>query len=353
MSTARTPSSSVPPVSEGNVRRLRERRYAIVPQMRYYDILARKEWLPYIMVFQPPRIVTPAFTTDEWGFRGTRWRGEPLGRTEYDEWEGSRAALIGSSAAFGIGASSDAFTLAGVFNDRRERMWFNFAGRGFNSTQELLVFLLHLPRDVETVLIFSGANNLVLSYLSRDTSPVYNSFYAQSVFTRGLRSGEVTGVRGALRLLVREVAAKLTGGEGRKSADGAGRYEHVMASFRRDMRMWALLREALGFKLYFVFQPVAAWIDKSLTPEEEEVFAILDRLDPTGAWSDVSAHLVEAKGRYISDVRDTCNQFKVPFLDLNTRPSFKEKRWLFVDRAHLTDDGYRMSASEIVREFPL
>lgn len=47
-----------------------ERRYALVPQMRDYDALEQKQWLPYVMTFQRPGISTPSFTTDEHGFRG-------------------------------------------------------------------------------------------------------------------------------------------------------------------------------------------------------------------------------------------------------------------------------------------
>jgi hypothetical protein len=119
------------------------------------------------------------------------------------------------------------------------------------------------------------------------------------------------------------------------------------------MRLWALLRQALGFKLYFVFQPIASWIDKTLTTEEQEVFTILDRSDVDGTWNGLSMHLRERRDRYVADVRQICEELEVPFVDLNTRPSFAENRWLFVDRAHLTDEGYALAAEEILKAFLL
>lgn len=328
-----------------------ERRYAIVPQMRDYDTLEEKEWLPYIMMFHPPGLRTSSFTTDEHGFRGTVRRGRLLTLAEHNSAETPRGALIGASTAFGVGASSDAFTLASLLNRREDRIWFNFAGRSFNSTQELLVFLLHLPPDVDTVLIFSGVNNLALSYLAQSTSPTYNSFFAQSVFERGLRSGLVTGVRGSLRLLVHEIAEKLSStNQRRRVQTDRERYEHVATCFRRDVRLWTVLREAMGFRLCLVFQPVASWIDKTLTPEEEELFAILDENDSYGTWNDLSGYLREQRKRYVADVREVCEGLRVPFFDLNACPSFAEKRWLFVDRAHLTDHGYSLAAGEILKE---
>lgn len=332
-----------------------QRRYEILPQMRDYDTLEEeKVWLPYVMTFQPPRRLTPSFTTDENGFRTTLWKGRPLSWETYRSSEYPRAALIGASVAFGVGASSDAFTLASLLNRAGSRVWFNFSGRAFNSTQELLIFLLYLTSDVKTVLIFSGVNNLVLSYLSRETSPIYNSFHSQSVFERGLRSGLVTGVRGSLRLLAREIISKLSIPlDGKSPFSNQDKYPHVVSCFHRDLQLWALLREAMGFQLHFVFQPIASWINKDFTLEEEEIFSILDQIDPTGSWDGLLAYLMGQKDRYRSDIRQVCQQLKVPFVDLNMNPSFTERRWLFADRAHLTDEGYRLTAEEIGRAFSL
>lgn len=331
-----------------------ERRYALVPQMRDYDALGQqKHWLPYVMTFQLPGVSTPSFTTDEHGFRGTVWRGRRLTLSGYASEAGRHGLLVGGSTAFGVGASGDAHTVASLLNDRTDQVWFNVAGRSFNSTQELLIFLLYLPEVVDTVLILSGINNLVLSVLSATTSPVYNSFYAHSVFERGLRSGQVTGVRGALKLLVRELADRATRGED-GARDGEGqKYEHMKACFRRDMRLWTLLRRAMGYRLYFVFQPVPWWIGKVLSEEERELFDILDHIDPHGAWHEISGYMHDMAARYVADVRTVCDELDIPFLDLNRSPALRDGRWLFVDRVHLTDDGYVAVADDIVKGWRL
>ncbi len=333
-----------------SVRHFLERRYAITPQMRDYDRLEEKAWVPYLMLFHPPCLRTPAFTTDAAGFRRTLRRGVPVTWEAYNASGRRRGALIGGSAAFGVGASSDAGALSSRLSERQERLWWNFAGRGFNSTQELLAFLLHLPQDVEQVLLFSGANNLVLSHMAGTTSPVYNSFYAQSVFERGLRSGLVTGVRGSLHLLAREMARKLMSPDGAAHPqDERERYDHMIACFRRDLRLWALLGAALGCPVRLALQPMAAWIEKALSPEEQELFDILDRCDPTGAWEGIAAYLRRERERYVADVQRLCEEFRIPFLNLNRCPAFAESRWLFVDRAHLTDAGYALAVDEITK----
>ena len=59
------------------------------------------------------------------------------------------------------------------------------------------------------------------------------------------------------------------------------------------------------------------------------------------------------RGRYVEDVRRLCEEWRIPFLDMNRCASFTERRWLFVDRAHLTDEGYALAAEKIQKEWSL
>lgn len=332
---------------------LAQRRYALVPQMRDYDALEEKVWLPYLMTFQRPDCHTHSFTTDGFGFRRTLLQGEPLTPSAYNAYAQAKGALIGASTAFGVGASSDAWTLASLLTQKGPRVWFNFAGRAFNSTQELMAFLLHCPSQVDTVLIVSGINNLVLSCLSGRTSPIFNSFYAQSVFERGLQRGETAGVWGALKFLAHEVSHRFSSNGVSQGGPPQDHYENIAACMRRDLRLWSFLGKGMGFRVVFVFQPIATWIEKMLTQEEEELFSILDAINPTGSWARVSEHLSSQRERYVRDVEEMCRVLGIRFLDLNRSPSFRDKRWLFVDRAHLTDEGYALAAQEIARELSL
>jgi hypothetical protein len=330
-------------------------RYRWVPQMRDYDSLQEKRWVPYTMFFQHPRRQTPAFSTDDLGFRTTVQEGRPVSFEAFCASDKPRAAVVGGSTAFGVGATSDAQTLASHLNRAGDRLWFNFAGRAFNSTQEWLVFLLHLPPSVETVILFTGVNNLALSHLAGSTSPIYNSFYVQSVFEKNLAKGLRTGVQAAAVDLVRELGRKarslwappvLNGASQRVSDEG---YRHILTCFARDLRIWHLLRQAMGFRLCFAFQPVASWIPKALCAQEKEMFDLLDQAAPE--WDALAGHLKRWAPRYLKEVRGMCESLQIPFLDLNDCPAFRESRWLFVDRVHLTDQGYALAAEEIRRAF--
>lgn len=336
-----------------------ERRYEIAPQMRDYDDLDEKRWLPYLMFFQHPGRRAASFTTDNLGFRTSVRAGQSLNFEEFCRLNGPRAALVGGSTAFGVGATSDAQTLTSRLNGMGDRVWFNFAGRAFNSTQEWILFLLHLPPDVETVVLFTGINNLALSHVAGSTSPIYNSFYNQSVFEQALARGLPGGVQGAARDLFRELTRKARRlSSPAPSANGTGRsvtderIQAILACFRRDLQVWSLLRKALGFRLLFAFQPVASWIQKEFSPEEKEMFTLLDEIQGPH-WDILSGYLTEWAPTYRDEVRRICGSLEVPFVDLNEAASLRQPQWLFVDRAHLTDAGYALCADEIRRGFSL
>lgn len=325
----------------------RQRRYEIAPQMRDYDGLDEKRWLPYLMFFQHPQRKTPAFTTDDLGFRTTIRAGKPLNFDEFCRSDRPHAALVGGSTAFGVGATSDAQTLASHLNGAGDRVWFNFAGRAFNSTQEWILFLLHLPADVETVVLFTGVNNLALSHLAGSTSPIYNSFYTQSVFEQTLTRRDLFH---EIARKVRRVPSPPVSNNGADRNVTTERIQAILACFRRDLQIWSLLKKAIGFRLCFAFQPVASWIQKDLSAEEKEMFALLDEIQGPH-WDILSGYLTEWAPTYRAEVRRICESLEVPFVDLNEAASLRQPQWLFVDRAHLTDAGYALCAEELRKGF--
>lgn len=336
---------------------LSAQRYRRVPQMRDYDRLQEKRWLPYVMFFHQPGCVTASFTTDAWGFRRCLWQGRPLSYDLYSDrsLNAPRGAVVGSSAAFGVGVTGDEATLPSRLNQSGTCAWFNFSGRAYNSTQELLIFLLHLPERIEKVLLFTGVNQLVLSEIAEEVSPVYNAFYFQSQFERGLNRIDGGGLRGAARHLTQALQERFSMDPTPASVQGdpQQRYARQWDCFQRDLRIWRLLREALGFDLYLVLQPVAVWLDKPLSPEEAELFALLDALSPVDSGRALFDRLEPVRGRYQVDLRDHCAREGIAYLDLNELESLKSKEWLFVDRVHLTDAGTATAADEIRKRFSL
>lgn len=144
-------------------------RMTLTPQMAEYEQKftdsGEVRWLPYLMYFHPTEHRSPVVNTDLAGFRYSESLTTRYSVIDSGQSSGSVRLLAGSSTVFGIGASSDSWTLSSRLtrNDSRGQRWINFGGRSFNSTQELLLFTLnkhHLPK-VDEIVLFPGSTTLV------------------------------------------------------------------------------------------------------------------------------------------------------------------------------------------------
>lgn len=142
-------------------------RIKLTPQMAEYEQKftdgGEVRWLPYLMYFHPTDHRSEVVNTDTSGFRYSELLGIQYSVANSRHAKSVRV-LAGSSTVFGIGASSDAWTLPSRLaeNDPDSKPWINFGGRSFNSTQELTLFTLyrHLLPKVDEIVLFSGFNNL-------------------------------------------------------------------------------------------------------------------------------------------------------------------------------------------------
>jgi hypothetical protein len=257
-----------------------------------------------------------------------------------------KGVILGSSAVFGVGATHDRHTIPSLLNRNTETEWFNYGGRAFNSTQEVLLYLLHLVPHIKKMVIFSGVNNLTLSYLSHKTSAIYNSLFGERAMQL---SGDI-GIRQSIQCLLGAIRKKIISRPSIRR-NISGQYENIISCFRRDIEILRGLSKTYGFELYFVLQPIATWIDKVLSDEEKNIFSILDQMSMD--WLVLSEYISEYRDVYKNDLLEICARGGIPFYDMNTSNQFSQKEWLFVDRVHLTDMGYQLSANIIKREFNL
>lgn len=312
-------------------------------------------WVPYLMRFDRPNRTFPSVSTTSWGMRRTAG-ADGLMLPDDPSVLSSIGVVLGASTVFGVGATSDHKTLPSALNQLTDINWYNFGGRAINSTQELILLNLFLPRSTSKIVVFSGVNNLTLSLLSRVSSPVYNAFFFQSQFEESMNrpTGAGIGVRRAAAQLIEEVRNRF--GSPRRQASGEQidpkeAYNNAITCFERDLRALKALSDGLGSELTFALQPLASWIDKTLSEEELAIFGILDKLSPE--WRILSRDLVDLRHRYASDLEKICAALNVPFCNLNDQPEFATSDWLFVDRVHLTDAGNALSAKIIKKAFDL
>lgn len=312
-------------------------------------------WVPYLMRFDRPNRTFSAVSTNRWGLRhtvGRDGRTLPPDPSSVDK----VGVVLGASAVFGVGATADSKTLPSALNQCTDTTWYNFGGRAINSTQEVILLNLFLPKTTKKIVVFSGVNNLTLSLLSLNSSPVYNAFFAQSQFEQSMNrpTGTGIGLRRAVAQLIEEIRLKLgrtPAANLEKRPDPKLAYSNALTCFERDLRALKALSDGLGADLHFALQPLATWIDKDLSDPERRIFGILDGLSPE--WKTLSGGLVALRERYAQDVQSICMSLGVPFLNLNTQPDLAGPEWYFVDRVHLTDAGNALCAQLIKKAFDL
>ena len=130
--------------------------------------------------------------------------------------------------------------------------------------------------------------------------------------------------------------------------------EDLLYVLHRDIGNWRLLSKNVGFELNYILQPTFAWLRKQASEEEERVFQELDSY-PQNQWKVLKDKLNQEQYEwFLTNLREICNNHNVPFFDMNKGLSSKQidKKWLFVDRIHSTDEGYKLMA-EIIKQFEI
>ena len=315
--------------------------------MRDYDELGvHKEWVPHLMYFHPRNVVYKSVSTDDRGFRNTTG-----GQNKK-----STALLIGGSTVFGIGATSDGTTITSRLNELTEHSWLNFGGRAFNSTQEaMLVHLSNTTKVDGPIVVMSGINNLIRSFMPGRFSPMYGAFFDQSLYEKKMAAA-VVGNRELLRMLFAGVRAKFglakkTTATAQSKSAKADSYATMLLVFERDCEYLKMLADKNNTSVTFVMQPFIPWMNKSLASQETELFALLDQ--EADGFSLVLRELVEHRAQYDKDLHAICSKVGVKYLNFNDAPELQQPDWLFVDRVHLADNGYAAVASLLVRELGL
>ncbi|MBM7775503.1 hypothetical protein JOD54_005707 [Actinokineospora baliensis] len=322
-------------------------RARLTPQMAEYTeklyIDGDLRWLPYLMYFQPADHRSDVVTTDRVGFRYSR-RGDRTASPADLPGDGPVRVLAGNSVAFGVGATSDAAAPASRLwsRSRGTAPWVAFGGRSHNSVQELLLFTLyhHLLPAVDEIVLVSGLNNLVLARQPESMRGDHGAFFLCAQYFEKLNE---LGKR-------KRGAGKST----EPPRDLQTRLGEAADLTIRHLRTWRLLADGLGARLSFVLQPFAPWVREAPAPQERVLFTELDQVYSFGQqYSDLIP--VEVGRAYADLLRVGCARVGVGFLDMNPVLAAAVGRddWLFVDRAHLTDNGYAVFADLLAEHIGL
>jgi hypothetical protein len=293
-------------------------------------------WLPYVMYFHPFGYKSKTVSTDESGFRYSEARGARHSIANLQDCKSVRL-IAGSSTVFGIGASADRHTLASRLteNDDRSAPWLNFGGRSFNSTQELMLFVLHRHRlpKVEEIVLFSGFNNLGLARLPAQLRMEHGAFFLCREFFDAMGKKKPSMFSSWFRRTVDPVDSPLPTMQ--------EQLDYAVDLSLRHLDVWRALATDMGAKLTFVLQPLANWVRAKGSPEEEQLFADLEK---AGRFSETYGDILEHKNylAYATRLQEGATAMGVSFVNMAEQlaAAITPEQWIFVDRIHFTDQGH-------------
>ncbi|MBN0049112.1 Inducer of phenazine A [Streptomyces actuosus] len=309
--------------------------------LRYddFDDRAETRYMPYLMYFHRAGYRSTTVNTDRLGFRLSNGTAEQA--SVENPPKGPVRLLAGSSTPFGIGATSDAATMASRLWSRYAPSvpWLNFAGRSHNSMQELLLFLMHrhLLPEVDEIVVFSGLNDLALSRLPDAQRGTHGAF-----FNCGEYFEQMEDLRARHRKQKRGFGRRPGGAQGDPHVvpSLADRIAYAVDLTAQHLASLRLLAAPTGARVTYVLQPLATWVREAAAAEEKAIFGELDEISNFwDLYGDIAT--MDAGRRYAAALEEACKAQDVRFLDLSPvlAESVTESDWLYVDRAHFTDHG--------------
>ncbi|MET9697963.1 SGNH/GDSL hydrolase family protein [Streptomyces sp. NPDC006529] len=331
-------------------------RTELAPYLRGYEekFTSKGEirWLPHLLYFHPQSYSSDVVNTDSVGFRYATHGDRSYSAADHHDSESVRL-LAGSSTVFGIGASSDAWTLPSRLNvhDPRDQTWLNFGGRSFNSTQELLLLTLyrHLLPKVDEIVLFSGFNNLSLARMPQVRNEDHGTFFQYNMYNEMLgRHKEPKAAGPSVKNLFR------------KKQEPAAVAEPVVPSITeqidyaaeltiRHLDAWKALASTWDAKITYILQPLSGWVRDKGSREEELIFDELERMGGFAAmYGDILSREVNVE--YAAKLEQGAKNLGIDFVNFSPvmTQSAAADDWLFIDRIHLTDNGHDFVARKIL-----
>lgn len=234
------------------------------------------EWAPYQQWAMRPNLHSRFYRTNTLGFRGPETTlDKPLGRF--------RVVVMGGSAAWGFGSTSDENTVAGRLQTiLREQLpelnieVINAGQIGYGSTQELIYFHRQVRAlNPDIVLLFDGYNDILADFINPTSgwplhSDLLKSRFEDSFHPRPFRKDFLALLRQSrlLDFVIRRISEIMKPrGPIKPSINPYSTAEHYLRN------ILALIHLAAPASVWVALQPVPAITQKPLSPEEIRIVA--------------------------------------------------------------------------------
>ena len=145
--------------------------------MKAYDEMPPGEVTPFAMLKGPSNFVSKEINTDQDGFRFSSFDGKEKSFCNFDTSEVLNI-IIGGSTVFGVGSSSDEFTLSSMLMKNTGETWINLGVRGCVSLQEYmyLLKLIEKTQKIKRIIFLSGINDLYINTMEGEANFFDNRF---------------------------------------------------------------------------------------------------------------------------------------------------------------------------------
>jgi len=305
---------------------------------------------PYMMRTPTPNYASELLSTDGAGFRHTRVGDLNLSPLETKKLEkGSKVNIfLGSSSLFGIGSSENKFTIPSYLSNLGLNNPINYGIPAFNSTQELIAYLIYRPKDVEIerIIIFSGINNFTLKEIGKVALPNMNPLFNNDIITFNINRDK--SFKLLTKTLIKKILAKVNIDQYSLSQvqnDKNTKKFNPINQTINDLQTINLISKGTRSKLYFFFQPLASLLGKELSSEEKRILDSLKSLNITTEF--LNKKIISQYNKSIKLLEEYCKHESINYFNLNNELKINTKDWFFSDSIHLTDLGYKICSEFI------
>ena len=313
--------------------------FQITPQMKTYNEM-KSEWKTFIMNMQKSNFRSEVVNTDAFGLR---FNNQQFKNSVFDNEkkidQKKIGVIVGSSAAFGIGATKDDFTISSIMSKNSDFHYYNLGGRAYCGFQEIILFnsLMGQMKNLNQIIIFSGVNDIFMNnYIA-----VYDRILGPMFFTNYFKKAVELYSLGWKKKLLQFFKDKFLLSRPLKQKIIDNKFENIKEIIKRNIYCWSTIKKGKNIKLVYFLQPMTNWCKREISDEEQSLFKELDRIDSSSNNTlrslDNDLYL-----KYKFFLKHLCADLDIEFYDCNdyfSQARFN-KKWLFVDRVHLTDLGY-------------
>ena len=287
------------------------------------------------------------YSTNSQGLRGKEFSGKkPLNTF--------RIIVLGGSAAFGIGASSDEASLCSQLekilngaNTGREIEVINAACIGYTSSQELIMYqFIMCEYEPDLVIVFDGFNDSAFPITTGSAG--YPEFYYKykyvydnlGTMSQGLKIAlNASAIKKLLNIrMTLEPRRIFTVRDSMKTQEFR---QGIMNEYERNMEDLFYLTDRRGIPFILFLQPFIGTMEKRLSQEEEIFFTRWDRESP-----DRNPYIVENFHNLKKSQENLNNKLGIPVYDLYSVFSDYAEQ-IFVDECHVNDAGQKIEAEFI------